>query len=60
VALGANPRQVLTRIVAHAMVLMGSGVAVGGYLGNLAGEFRLCQRFSGPLVSEIGEHVATM
>jgi hypothetical protein len=30
VALGANPRQVLARIVAHAMVLMGSGVAVGG------------------------------
>lgn len=32
VALGANPRQVLTRIVAHAMVLMGSGVAAGGGL----------------------------
>jgi putative ABC transport system permease protein len=30
VALGANPRHVLGRIVAHAMVLMGSGVAVGG------------------------------
>ena len=32
VALGANPRQVLARIVAHAMVLMGSGVAAGGGL----------------------------
>jgi ABC-type antimicrobial peptide transport system permease subunit len=32
VALGANPRHVLSRIVAHAMVLMGSGVAVGGGL----------------------------
>lgn len=30
VALGANPRQVRARIVAHAMVLMGSGVAAGG------------------------------
>lgn len=30
VALGANPRHVLARIVAHAMVLMGSGVAAGG------------------------------
>ena len=29
-ALGANPRQVLARIVVGAMVLMGSGVAVGG------------------------------
>jgi predicted permease len=32
VALGANPRQVLARIVAHAVVLMGSGVAIGGGL----------------------------
>ena len=32
VALGANPLQVLARIVAHAMVLMGSGVTVGGGL----------------------------
>ena len=32
VALGANPRQVLARIVRHAMVLMGSGTAVGGGL----------------------------
>ena len=32
VALGANPRRVLARIVGHAMVLMGSGVAVGGGL----------------------------
>jgi putative ABC transport system permease protein len=32
VALGANPRHVLTRIVAHAMVLMGTGVAAGGGL----------------------------
>jgi ABC-type antimicrobial peptide transport system permease subunit len=32
VAIGANPRQVLTRIVTHAMVLMGSGVAAGGGL----------------------------
>jgi putative ABC transport system permease protein len=32
VALGANPRQVLARILAHAMVLMGSGVAAGGGL----------------------------
>ena len=31
-ALGANPRQVLSRIVAHAIVLMGSGVAAGGGL----------------------------
>ena len=30
VALGARPRQVLSRIVTHAMVLMGSGVAAGG------------------------------
>lgn len=30
VALGAHPRHVLSRIVAHAMVLMGSGVAAGG------------------------------
>jgi hypothetical protein len=30
IALGANPRQVLARIVAHGMVLMGSGVAAGG------------------------------
>ena len=30
VALGANPRQVLARILGHAMVLMGSGVAAGG------------------------------
>jgi putative ABC transport system permease protein len=29
-ALGANPRHVLARIVAHALVLMGSGVAAGG------------------------------
>lgn len=29
VALGANPRQVLARILVHAMVLMGSGVALG-------------------------------
>ena len=29
-ALGANPRRVLGRIVTHAMVLMGSGVAAGG------------------------------
>jgi predicted permease len=36
VALGANPRHVLARIVAHAMVLMGSGVAVGGGLVLLA------------------------
>jgi predicted permease len=28
-ALGANPRRVLARIVAHAMVLMGSGVTAG-------------------------------
>jgi ABC-type antimicrobial peptide transport system permease subunit len=32
VALGARPRQVLSRIVAHAMALMGSGVAAGGGL----------------------------
>jgi predicted permease len=32
VALGANPRQVLSRIVAQAMVLMGSGVTAGGGL----------------------------
>ena len=32
VALGAHPRHVLVRIVAHAMVLMGSGVAAGGGL----------------------------
>jgi putative ABC transport system permease protein len=32
VALGANPRDVLASIVAHAMVLMGSGVAAGGGL----------------------------
>jgi predicted permease len=32
VALGANPRQVFARIVAHAMVLMGSGVTAGGSL----------------------------
>jgi hypothetical protein len=31
-ALGANPRHVLAGIVAHAMVLMGSGVAAGGSL----------------------------
>ncbi len=31
-ALGANPRRVLARIVAHAMVLMGSGVTAGGGL----------------------------
>jgi hypothetical protein len=31
-ALGANPRHVLSGIVAHAMVLMGSGVAAGGGL----------------------------
>jgi ABC-type antimicrobial peptide transport system permease subunit len=30
VALGANPHHVLSRIVTHAMVLMGSGVAAGG------------------------------
>ena len=36
VALGANPRHVLARIVAHAMVLMGSGVAAGGGLVLLA------------------------
>jgi hypothetical protein len=32
VALGANPHNVLSRIVAHAMLLMGSGVAAGGGL----------------------------
>ena len=32
VALGANSRQVLARIVAHAMLLMGSGIIVGGGL----------------------------
>ena len=32
IALGANPRRVLARIVAHAMVLMGSGVTAGGGL----------------------------
>jgi putative ABC transport system permease protein len=31
-ALGANPRDVLARIVAHAIVLMGSGIAAGGGL----------------------------
>ncbi len=31
-ALGANPRHVLARIVRHAMVLMGSGVTAGGGL----------------------------
>jgi putative ABC transport system permease protein len=31
-ALGANPRHVLARIVGHAMVLMGSGVTAGGGL----------------------------
>jgi putative ABC transport system permease protein len=36
VALGANPRDVLARILAHAMVLMGSGVAAGGGLVLLA------------------------
>jgi hypothetical protein len=35
-ALGANPRHVLARIVAHAMGLMGSGVAAGGGLVLLA------------------------
>jgi predicted permease len=35
-ALGANPRHVLARIVGHAMLLMGSGVAVGGGLVLLA------------------------
>lgn len=35
-ALGANPRHVLSGIVAHAMVLMGSGVAAGGGLVLLA------------------------
>jgi hypothetical protein len=32
VALGANPRHVLSRIVVHAMLLMGSGAAAGGGL----------------------------
>jgi predicted permease len=32
VALGAHPRHVLGRIVAHAMVLMGGGIAAGGGL----------------------------
>ena len=32
VALGANPRHVLARIVAQAMGLMGSGIAAGGGL----------------------------
>ena len=32
VALGANPRQVLARILSHAMVLMGSGIIAGGGL----------------------------
>jgi len=36
VALGANPRHVISRIVARAMVLMGSGVAAGGGLVLLA------------------------
>jgi predicted permease len=36
VALGANPRQVLGRIVAHAILLMGSGAAAGGGLVLLA------------------------
>ena len=36
VALGANPRAVLAKIMAHAMVLMGSGVAAGGSLVLLA------------------------
>jgi hypothetical protein len=40
-ALGANPRHVLSRIVAHAMVLMGSGVAAGGGLVLLAVALRL-------------------
>ena len=35
-ALGANPRRVLARIVAYAVGLMGSGVAVGGGLVLLA------------------------
>jgi predicted permease len=35
-ALGANPRHVLARILGHAMVLMGSGVAAGGGLVLLA------------------------
>jgi len=35
-ALGANPRHVLGKIVAHAMLLMASGVAVGGGLVLLA------------------------
>ena len=36
VALGANPRHVLSRIVVHAMTLMGTGVAAGGGLVLLA------------------------
>jgi ABC-type antimicrobial peptide transport system permease subunit len=32
VALGANARDVLAKILAHAMVLMGSGVTAGGGL----------------------------
>lgn len=32
IALGANPRHVLARIVAHALVLMGTGVTAGGGL----------------------------
>jgi putative ABC transport system permease protein len=35
-ALGANPRHVLTRILSHAMILMGSGVAAGGGMVLLA------------------------
>ena len=35
-ALGANPRHVLARLVRHAMLLMGSGVAAGGGLVLLA------------------------
>jgi putative ABC transport system permease protein len=31
-ALGANPRQVLTGILSHAVVVMGSGIAAGGAL----------------------------
>ena len=36
VALGAHPRHVISRIVVHAMVLMGSGAAAGGGLVLLA------------------------
>ena len=36
VALGANPRRVISRIVTHAMLLMGSGIAAGGGLVLLA------------------------